>query len=396
MLQPPEPDLTPDQLIRRAIELRPLLRARQADCEAAGRVPEDVNAEIVRLGFYRTVQPRRFGGYEFDVPTFYQVMMELARGCSETGWVVALTAGHPILIASYSDEGQTEVYGTAGEFRCPAAFAPPGKAVPVEGGYRVTGSFVSASGCDIATHVTSGAIVEGTDRIIHFLLRRDQFDIVDDWQVMGMRGTGSKCVVTKDAFVPSSLTIAAAGPGRGAEPAVRPTGIHANPMYSGRVMPFLIGEAAAVAVGAARGALDHYEEMMATKKTLYPPFKERSHDPEYQRYYGEALALISTAEAALIQAGRDYMDYAQEQAAGGDAFDEAREQRLTLIEQHCVRMAWNAVELIYRTAGTSAAAKSGQPIGRVFRNMAVLNTHPALQMDRIQYKAAKTRFGISD
>ncbi len=76
----PEPDLTPAEMLERAIALRPLLRSRQADCEALGRVPDDVNAELIRQGFYRIVQPRRFGGYEFDVPTFYKVMMEVARG----------------------------------------------------------------------------------------------------------------------------------------------------------------------------------------------------------------------------------------------------------------------------------------------------------------------------
>ena len=73
--------------------MRPMLRERQADCETIGNVPDDVNAELIRGGFYRTVQPRRFGGYEFDVPTYHRVMMEIARGCSETGWVLALTAG---------------------------------------------------------------------------------------------------------------------------------------------------------------------------------------------------------------------------------------------------------------------------------------------------------------
>ena len=86
-IAPPNPNLTPEEMLRSAGDVRPLLRARQAECEAAGRVPEDVNAELIRRGFYRIIQPRRFGGYEFDIPTFYKVMMEVARGCADTGWV---------------------------------------------------------------------------------------------------------------------------------------------------------------------------------------------------------------------------------------------------------------------------------------------------------------------
>ncbi len=74
------------------------------------------------------------------------------------------------------------------------------------------------------------------------------------------------------------------------------------------------------------------------------------------------------------------------------AFVEGREHRLTLIEQQAVRLAWEAVELIFRTAGTSASARQDAAIGRIFRNLAVINTHPALQLDRTAVTAARARF----
>ena len=124
---------------------------------------------------------------------------------------------------------------------------------------------------------------------------------------------------------------------------------------------------------------------------MFPPHLERSDDPEFQRHYGNALALIATAEAALIRAGEDFMAFAEEAASGEAAFDEERELTLTLIEQQCVRLAWEAMEQIYRTAGTSASAKQGAALGRIFRNMAVINTHPALQLDRTAIAVAKAR-----
>jgi 3-hydroxy-9,10-secoandrosta-1,3,5(10)-triene-9,17-dione monooxygenase len=166
-------------------------------------------------------------------------------------------------------------------------------------------------------------------------------------------------------------------------------------MYHGRVGPFLIGEAAAVAVGGARGALDHFADAMQGKRSIFPPYLERQQDPEYQLHWGRAQALVSTAEAALARAGEDYMDYARADAAGGEPFGEQKEHRLTLIEQQCVRLAWDATELIFRTAGTSASARQGAAIGRVFRNLAVINTHPALQLDRTAVAAAKANFGAA-
>ena len=394
----PEPDLTPAGMIARAAALRPMLRARQADCEALGRVPDDVNDELIRAGFYRVVQPRCFGGYEFDVPTFHHVMAEISRGCTETGWVLALTAGHPMILANFPLQGQRELYGASGEFRCPAAFNPPGTAVPVPGGYRVTASWPSASGCDMGTHHLGSAIVSDADgrptaEVVQLVLERSQYGIVDDWHVMGMQGTGSKRVVVEDAFVPQYRAIRAVAPGRGSEPARRP-GLHPNPMYLGRIAAFLIGETASVAVGAARGALDLYEETLRVKRAYQPPYQERHKEPEYQLHYGRALTLVSTAEAALAGAGAAYMDYARQEHDGIAPFDEEKDLRLILIEQQIIRMCWEALELIYRTVGTTDAAKHGAMIGRVFRNMAVMNTHPAHQIERTAINAARARFGL--
>lgn len=397
-ITPPEPNLTPKDFLERAIALRPMLRERQAECEAAGKVPDDVIAELHRLGFYRIVQPARFGGYEVDIPNFYRIMMEVARGCSETGWVLTLTSGHPMIFANFSEEAQREAYGPDGHFLASASFAPPGKATPVEGGYRVNAAWASASGCDHATHHIGGAIVVddkgGPARIIHLVLDRSQYEIIDDWQVMGMRGTGSKTVAARDVFVPTHRTIAAAATGRGADPAVR-LRLFSNPMYSGRIAPFLVCEPAAVAIGAVRGALDIYEELLLKKASPYPPHLEWYKDPEFQRHYGTAVSLLATAEAALIRAAQEFMEYAADDSAGRHPFDDARAERVSLIGQQCLRMAWQVMDLIYRTAGTTASVKEGQPIGRLFRNLAAINTHPSVQIDRLTLAVARTRFGLT-
>jgi 3-hydroxy-9,10-secoandrosta-1,3,5(10)-triene-9,17-dione monooxygenase len=394
----PEPDLTPEEMVGRARKMIPILRARQAECESSGNVSEEINNELIRGGFYRVVQPRRFGGYEFDIPTFYRVMMEISRGCSETGWVLSLTAGHPIILAFFSEEGQRDVYGTTGEFRCPAGFNPPGVAVPFEHGYRVSGSWVSASGIDLSTHFVTMAVVKSPTPhpipAILVMLDRDQFSTLEDWHVMGMQGTGSKSVVVKDLFVPAKRTAALKAHGLLTNVTLPGPRIYDNPMYFGRIGAFLIGEGASVAVGAARGALDLFEELLHTKKSPLPPYAERDRDPEYHYHYGKALSLILTAEAALIRQGEEYMDCVRADAEGRAMFDLALEQRLSLIGLQSINLAWEALELIFRTAGTTASVKHGQPIGRFFRNIAAIRTHPILQLDRNMMNAARTRLGV--
>ncbi|MGZ5803866.1 MAG: hypothetical protein ACXWJT_06785, partial [Xanthobacteraceae bacterium] len=148
-------------------------------------------------------------------------------------------------------------------------------------------------------------------------------------------------------------------------------------------------------VGAARGALDLYEELLRTKRSTQQPTLERDKDPEFRHYYGQALTKIATAEAALIRAGQEFVIFAREDTDGVAPFDRAREYRLTLIALQSIELAWQAIELIYRTAGTSASVKHGQPIGRFFRNIAAIRTHPIMQMDRIAMNAAKVHFGVS-
>ena len=105
----PEPELTAQDLLARASALRPRLREAQITCEAGGRVPQDIADEMIRLGLFRIVQPRMYGGYEFGLPVFYKAAIEISRSCSETGWVYSLVAGHTMMLARVPERAQREI-----------------------------------------------------------------------------------------------------------------------------------------------------------------------------------------------------------------------------------------------------------------------------------------------
>lgn len=392
----PDPSTTPDELVERARALRPLLRASQIKAQELGRVAPEVQAELEKAGFFRILQPRRFGGYEFDVTTFFRVMIELSRGCTETGWVTCLVGGHTMMINKYPAETQVGMYGTTGEVRCPGSFAPPGTAKRVEGGYRVTGGWRNASGCDISTHFMPLVLLAGVDKPtpMQIILDRDQYDIVDDWDVVGMRATGSKKVVSNDVFVPENRAIFVAGMERGAEPLRSTCSTSDNPIFQTLVGPFLVGELAAVAVGAGRAALDHFEENLRTAKASYPPYNEKFRDPIAQQHYGTAFRLIATAEAALLRSGDDYARFAREAVAGTHTFDEEREMTQRLISLEVVQRCWEAFDLLFQTGGTSMSARRLGPMERLLRNFAVLRTHIVLQLDNAATLTGRLRFGL--
>lgn len=393
----PEPDLTVEEILRRADALLPLLRARQAECEASGELPHDTHDRFLAAGFYRILQPRIFGGYEFALPDFIRVMLAVARGCSDSAWVLALTSGHTVLAAQLEGSVQREVFSPAGDFRAPGVGMPAGVGVPVDGGLRVKGAWDYASGCDLATHFFGSTMVRDpeTNTLLGnawILFDRDQFKIIDNWSVFGMQGTGSRRVVIEDAFVSAGRALwMSDGAGR---PVRNQPGhaVHANPMYHGWLAPLLISEVAAVSVGAARGALDMYGEILENKKTNFAPFHARANEIEFQRHFGEAQALIDTAEAALMKLTVDYMDLVHKHVATGALLDDEQERRFILVEQQVIRLAWEAVELMFRTSGTSAAAKSS-PLGRALRNLAVIRTHVTLQGDHTSTNAGRLHFG---
>lgn len=395
----PEPDLTPDQLVQRAESMRTVLRERQPECEAAGRLPAQTNREFDAAGFYRTIQPRHFGGYEFDLPSFMRVVMAVSRGCSESGWVLALIAGHPNLVARLPVSGQREAYGATGEFRGPGVAMATGTAVAVYGGYQIAGTWDYASGCEAGTHFLGMALITSPDSphplgTMWVLFDRDQYEIADNWSVFGMQGTGSRRVIVKKCFVPAYRVMPWTDAHGQMVVAPPDRSIYTSPLYYGKHVPVLIAELASVAVGAARGALDEYEETLRRKRRTFPPFDTLFELPEFQQHFGEAQSLIDTAEAALLRMGADYMEWACRAFQDDVPFPDETERRLLMIEQQCVRLVWEAVELMFRTAGSASAGKSSR-LGRYFRNMAVIRTHITVQIDHTAINAGRLHFGFS-
>ncbi len=393
-IKPPEPNLTSEAMIARARAMRPMLREQQAECERAGRILPATHEQFVTAGFYRMMQPRRFGGYESDLPNYHRAMIEVARGCPSSGWVVTLTAGHPIILARFGERAQVEAYGADGDFRAPATGAPV-IIERVDGGYKVKGFWDYASGCDVGTHFIGPGILPGAPgappQQMLLLLKPSEYTIVDNWQTFGMQGTGSRrIVVEREIIVPEYRTTR--GGLTDEVPAHRGIAGLENPLYHGRLAAFLVGEATAVIVGTARGAIDIYEELGAKKPTYFPPFTRRSENYEHQEHLGRAYALVDTAEAALLKFADDYTNlcaaWMREEAKFGGTEERALIARL----QQCAQMCWEAVELLFTSSGTSTG-RADSMLGRHFRDLAVMRTHVVLQHARTVANLGALRFG---
>ena len=399
----PEPDLTPEAVIGRARALIPAIRAQQDEAERLGHHTPELDRQFTEAGFYRILQPGRFGGYQFGLPTFWRVMLAVSEGDPGTGWALTLGAHHALGIGAwFSEDGQREIFGPSGEFKAPHRAPPMGQAQPAEGGYVVSGTWDYCSGIAHATHFMGNAMVTGTNeegrgggRGITTVMPREQVTVLDDWgggSTLGMSSSGSNSVRVEEVFVPAHHT--APADWTHGETMAPGAALH-GPLYCGRIYGVYHAGLVIPVIGAARAALAEYEQIIKTKLTYFPPQIPRYTHPDYQRTYGHAVALTDAAEAIVLHAGDRYMELAQRWAGTGEPFTREDDVRLFTVIQQAGQLAAEAVQEIF-AASSSSAAKRGTRLQRYYRDVAMYRGHIAAQHLTTAGELARVHFGLPD
>ena len=201
--------MTPEaiELIARARALAPNFAERAAAAEEAGMVPAESVRELAAAGLFRVLQPKRWGGYELDPRVFYRIQMALAEGCMSTAWIYGVIGVHNWELPLYSDQAQRDVWGKDSGTLIASTYMPVGKAEKVEGGYRFSGRWGFSSGVDHCDWIFLGGLLpksDGSGGLEHntFLLPKSDYKVVKNWDVLGLRATGSHDIVVDNAFVP--------------------------------------------------------------------------------------------------------------------------------------------------------------------------------------------------
>ncbi|MFZ0040694.1 MAG: acyl-CoA dehydrogenase family protein [Solirubrobacteraceae bacterium] len=380
-------DVTPNALIESAQTLIPLLRDEQAQTEERGHYSWAMHERFVQAGFSRILQPRRYGGYELDLPTFARVMVAIATGCPSTGWCLGLASSHAYIVASrFGEAAQAAIFGPNGDFRCPHSVAPGGTAERAPEGWRVSGRWRYCSGIPYSTHFMGSATVhDGSEppQLYAVVVPKEQITVLDDWhgdEVLGMRGSGSNSVAIEDAVIPEPFAVPfdwdRSGMSAGME-------LHGNPMYVGLRHAFYHATLVMPIVGAAKAALEEYETLLDTRKTTLPPFGQtapvdRRLSPDYQRDYGLAVGLVDTAEELLYAATQRFMRVTRERWERGDAYTITDDARIYAILQHAGDLAARAVAHMFATGGSNAARR-GERLQRYYRDVAMYRGHLSSQ-----------------
>lgn len=366
--------VTPAAMIARARALVPVLHDRAEEARALGRVPQETMDDFHEAGLLRLGQPRRFSGFEMGWDVLCEISEILAAADCSQAWIQRITADHAVMAATFPAEAQEEVWADNHRAIICAGFDPVGRATRVPGGFRFSGRHGFSSGIDYADWLIAGGyIVEGDalDGPHFFLLRRSEAIIIDDWDTIGLEGTGSKSFVTEDVFIPEyrHLDGAKARVGQGPGTAVNTAPVYRTPRGGVTSTGF-----AALTVGCARGVLQEWLLYTAPRKSRDMVMAK---DPGTHMVAARASAEIDAAQALYFGTIRNAIRFLEEGASLSD-FDLVTARRNV---SFAARLALKAGTRLFNAAG-GRALKRGTALERQYNNLLAAASHHALVWER--------------
>jgi 3-hydroxy-9,10-secoandrosta-1,3,5(10)-triene-9,17-dione monooxygenase len=281
--------------------------------------------------------------------------MELARACGSSAWCFSVWSSHNWAAGHFGDEGASEYFAEGPDTVCASSVGPgPGKAEPVDGGYRLSGHWGFSSGCDASTWELLGAMAPAGP--IWTLVPRPDYTIIDNWFVSGMRGTGSKDVAVEDAFVPARRTIPLGGLG---EEPYAAWELHRRPSYRLPIGCIFGWTLASPIVGLAQGAVDEFIERTAASTS-------RGRTAETVPVQLRLAESAAEADAARLIMRTDCQEMLARAAAEED-FPSLVRTKYNRNRAFCVKLTMRAINRLFEASGGHALFDS-EPIQRIHRD----------------------------
>lgn len=368
------------------------LRGQAEEAEKIGKLTDDTVKTMKQLGNIRLLQPKQHGGLEVHPREFAETVMATAALDPAAGWINGVVGVHPYQLAYADPRVGAEIWADDVDTWVASPYAPQGVAKPVDGGYIFNGRWQFSSGTDHCDWIFLGAMIGDAEgkplmppQMLHMILPRRDYEIVkDSWDVVGLRGTGSKDVIVKDAFVPTYRTMDAMKVMDGT--AQREAGM-TDTLY---LMPwstmFPLGISAAtigIAEGALAAALDYQRQRVNSSGVAIKD------DPYVMYAIGEAAADINAARQELLTNADRIYDIVD---AGKEvSFEDRAAGRRTQ-----VRAVWRAVsavdEIFARCGGNGT--RMDKPLQRYWRDVHVGQAHAIHVPSTVYHASALSSLGV--
>ena len=371
-LSPSSESLTSLSLLEIAHSFAPRICLVYEQIEADRRLQPALVAALAEAGLFRMLIPQALGGLETDVITLLEVFEEMAKIDGSVGWCIMIGATGGLISAYLPEHAARTIYGSNPQVITGGALAPTGKAVAVDGGYRVTGRWQFNSGCQHCSWLMGSCVildgdgprkgVNGEPISTMMIFPATDAEIIDTWTVSGLRGSGSHDVAVNDVFVPKGYQASLVSD--------RP--FHNGPLYQFPIFGLLAVSVASIALGMARGAIDTLRGI-APKKRLTTTRKRMAEREVVQMQVAQAEGVLRSGRAFLFDTVRQVWNDLQAQAAP------SLEQRalLRLAATQAAMHAAQAIDLMYHAAGTGSIW-AHNPLQRHFRDVHVVTQHAIL------------------
>lgn len=380
------------RVLDRVMELADQFKEQAVEAEKLGQLPDTTVKSMKAIGSIRLLQPASHGGLEVHPREFAETVMATAALDPAAGWINGVVGVHPYQLAYADPRVADEVWGDDIDTWMASPYAPQGVARPVEGGYVFNGRWQFSSGTDACDWIILGAMLGGDDgrplmppTMLHMILPRSDYEIVpDSWDVVGLRGTGSKDVIVKDAFVPDYRTM------DGTKVMDGSAQIEAGMTKTLYKMPwstmFPLGISSAtigICEGALAAHLDYQRERVGASGTAIKD------DPYVMYEIGEAAAEINASRQALL--GNVDMVYDLVDSGAEVTF----EQRAA-VRRSQVRAVWRAVtavdQIFARSGGN--ALRMDKPLQRYWRDAHAGMAHAIHVPGTVYHASALSALGV--
>jgi alkylation response protein AidB-like acyl-CoA dehydrogenase len=378
-----------DNLLARARALAPTLRERSLATNKAGRIPDETINDLWDSKLNYLLRPKKFGGPAVRPDEAFQVGFELGRGDGSAAWVWSVMLIHDLFVAHFPEAFQREYWGKDRTLSA-SSFLPHGKPTPANGGIRVSGKWSFCSGVDNADWLFLGVFFgppsgdSAMPDIRYVMVPKGDYKIIDDWDVMGLRGTGSNSVVIDDKFVPDHRIVSHKEMSDATSPGAK---LHAEPVYRTPIWSFVPFTISAPACGVAQGALDAFIDEMKVRDDSFAhsPLAKK---PGMHARVAEASAMIDAGDLLYKRSYRETID----KILAGEVPSLEFRARSRRDQGFCVKLAKAAVGLLIDAGGGRGLYESNH-VQRSFRDLQAMSGHIVASWDVVAYSYGQMALG---
>lgn len=366
---------TRDELVRRAAGIADTVRANAAWSEEHRRLHDETIAAAAGAGLFRLRTPKRYGGFEVDTRTLFDVATQLGRADGSASWVMSVYWIPTWMACLLPDPAQDELF-TNPDVRICGTLSPSAMAEPADGGIVVNGKWSFVSGAlhsqwqeiiAVLVHPEHGPVpVMGVVPI-------EDLQIVDDWRTAGLRGTGSVTTIADNVFVPGHRFALLPSVLQGQHAG---TANAASPIYRAPLLPVASASSAGTALGLAKGALDTFLERLPERKITYTAYERQAEAPLTHHQVATATMKIDQAEFH----GHRLTALVDGKTVGGTPWTLLERAQARADLGAVCRLSKEAVDIL-QTASGGSSIYDDVAIQRFYRDVQAVNLHALMHPD---------------